>query len=216
MKCHAFLYQVHKQPQLLRRILKVLEKENHYFFINIDAKVKDAKSFDDALRDIKNVVYMPKMWSVFHCGHSQFLCTLDMLRYAMNYKVPFAYFHQVSGQDYPMRSNEQFDAFFESTDKSYMCLEGEAFHKEQMKHNYPLRVDYWYPSNPNSLWAHIYYKLRLRNIFSALFKRKNINDLWGGGAGSLGVGSLRNMSSRLMSGIRSISSVSCTQAQATS
>lgn len=179
MKQHAFLFQVHKQPQLLKRILTVLEKENHWFFINLDAKVKDKQSFYEALRGIKNVVFMPKFWSVYHCGHSQFLCTLDMLRYTMGHKVHFDYFHQVSGQDYPMRSNEQFDSFFEGTEKSYMCLEGEEFHVEQMKHNYPLRVDYWYPSNPNGLCAHLYYRLHLREIFSRLFKRECINGLWG-------------------------------------
>lgn len=180
MKNHAFLFQIHKQPSLVKRILKVLEKENHYFFINIDNKVKDKKSFYDELSGIKNVIYMPKMWNVYHCGHSQFLCTIDMLKYAMNYGIDFSYYHQTSGQDYPMRSNEQFDAFFEHTNKSYVCLEGQKFHDEQMLHAYPLRVSYWYPSNPNNIMAHLYYKLHIREVFSRICKRQNINDLWGG------------------------------------
>lgn len=180
MKNHAFLFQIHKQPNLVRRILKILEKENHYFFINIDEKVKDKNSFYELFSDIQNIVFMPKMWSVHHCGHSQFLCTIDMLKYAMNYGVDFSYYHQTSGQDYPMRSNEQFDSFFETTNKSYVCLEGQNFHNEQMKYAYPLRTSYWYPSNPNNLFAHIYYKLHMREFYSYIRKRKVIKGLWGG------------------------------------
>lgn len=186
MKNHAFLFQIHKQPSLVSRILRILEKENHYFFINIDEKVKEKRLFYDALSGIKNVVFMPKMWSVFHCGHSQFMCTIDMLKYAMSYGVHFSYYHQTSGQDYPMRSNEQFDSFFEKSDKSYVCLEGQKFHDEQMLHAYPLRVSYWYPANPNNMIAHIYYRSHIRELFSLLFKRQSISGLWGGGAGSHG------------------------------
>lgn len=38
MKNHIFLFQVHKQPGLLDRILSHLEAPNHYFAVKIDKK----------------------------------------------------------------------------------------------------------------------------------------------------------------------------------
>lgn len=38
MKNHAFIFQVHKSPELFGRIVRVLAKENHYFFVNVDKK----------------------------------------------------------------------------------------------------------------------------------------------------------------------------------
>ena len=42
---HAFIIQVHTQPELLDRILKRLNAPNHYFFINVDGK-SDYEQFD--------------------------------------------------------------------------------------------------------------------------------------------------------------------------
>ena len=47
---------------------------------------------------------------VAHGGYSQIDCTLRLLRKA--YDAGMDYFHLISGQDYPCRSNEEFDAFF--------------------------------------------------------------------------------------------------------
>lgn len=187
MKRHAFIFQVHKAPELFRRILKVLESETHYFFVNVDAKAS-FNDFKNAVEGIANVIFMPKRWNVHHCGHSQFLCTLDMLRYAKSYPIDFDFIHQISGQDYPLRSNEQFDNFFESTGYSYMCLEGNEFHEKAIKQYYPQRVNYWYPANPNASYLNLlYYRTHLKQLIGRLFNRQIIDGLWGGGVGFLGI-----------------------------
>lgn len=45
MKNHAFIIPVHKQPELLGRIIKNLDKENHHFFIHVSGQVKNYDSF---------------------------------------------------------------------------------------------------------------------------------------------------------------------------
>ena len=64
MKTHIFLMQVHKDPQLLNRILKSLRKENHYFIINVDAKSLCAVDMLNVINAEKNIaIPMEKIYS---------------------------------------------------------------------------------------------------------------------------------------------------------
>ena len=140
MKNHAFLFTTHKQPDLLARTLRILTQDNHYFFIHVDAKTTDFNSFREATAGIMNVTFVERI-PMYHCGISHLYCDMNLLRQVMSSKVHFDYIHKLSGQDYPLRSNQQFDDFFEHTDHSFMYFDAGEF-KQSMLPVYSKMVNY--------------------------------------------------------------------------
>lgn len=179
MKNHAFIFQVHKNPELLRRILSVLEADNHYFFINVDLKCNNYNDFKNIANDIKNIHFIDRI-NVHHGGISQINCTLALLNSVIDSSITFDFIHSLSGQDYPLRSNKQFDAFFEETEFSYMAFETDSYHEKCMKSKYPSRVNNWYFNNNYSTISKIYRYSGLFTLLNLIIKRKEIKKLWGG------------------------------------
>lgn len=180
MKNHAFIFQVHKSPELFGRIVRALAKENHYFFVNVDKKTKNYNGFLKETTGIPNVHFLNERISVHHGGISQVDATLALIKAVIDSGIQIDFIHSMSGQDYPLRSNEQFDEFFERTEKSYMAFEGEEYHHECMKRKYPQRMNLWHFNNNHKLLAKLYRKSHLIDVVSKLIPRQNVNKcLWG-------------------------------------
>lgn len=77
---HAFIIQVHKQPELFGRTVKKLTAPNHFFFINVDKKVNEVP-FKQAVAGIENVTFLEgeDRTDVRWGGFSQVLCTQRLL-----------------------------------------------------------------------------------------------------------------------------------------
>ena len=148
---HAFLIMTHKSPELLSRIVHHLAQDNHYFFIHVDKRYKgDIRDFAELISDVKNVIFIPRQ-CVYHGSVAQIYCELALFENALNFFERMDYFHLISGQDYPLRSNECFDSFFEKYNgRSFACVEGRVFHEKQMKRAYLIRTQIYHP-NTNSL-----------------------------------------------------------------
>lgn len=178
MKNHAFIMPVHKQPKLLARIINILQSENHYFFVHVCGQVENYHEFVDTCKGLKNVVFVKRI-PVYHCGISQVYATIIMLDAVMAHPIHFDYIHQISGQDYPLRSNEQFDDFFENTNESFMCYN----YEDQMDKWIPIyneQVNRYYNYGPASLWDKIVVKVGNSHIGDRFFKRKPVPNLAGG------------------------------------
>lgn len=182
MKNHVFLFQIHKEPKLVARILKRLEAENHYFIVNIDKKCENSDEFKKELEGIGNVIYNRPV-NVQRTGFSQIKCTIEQMKLAVEHKVHFDYLHTLSGQDYPCVTTEKFDAFFEDNNRSYMMLDTIDEVEEWRKNKYSIRLEHWY------FWdvfnGKLAIKLHLAGIFYRLFyafprKCSFINEVWGG------------------------------------
>ena len=94
MKNHAFIIPVHKSPRLLARSLSILESPNHFFFIHVDAKVKNYKSFVDACSGIKNVFFVKRI-PVYHATISQVYASLILLDAVRSHEISFDFIHQI-------------------------------------------------------------------------------------------------------------------------
>lgn len=178
MKNHAFIMPVHKQPRLLARIIKVLQSDNHYFFVHVSGQVENYNEFVEACSELKNVNFVKRI-PVYHCGISQVYATMIMLDAVMAHPVHFDYVHQISGQDYPLRSNEQFDDYFDNTADSFMCYN----YEDQMDKWIPIyneQVNRYYNYGPASLWDRIVIKIGNSRIGNRFFKRMPIPNLAGG------------------------------------
>jgi len=179
MKKHAFLIFAHKQPNLMGRTIRRLEAENHYFFIHVDKKTKNYSDFKLAVKDIPNVFFHEDRFAVYHAGSSHLLATLALMRDVIRLVPDYDYIHIISAQDYPLRSNEQFDAFFENTSHSFMYLDEEELHNKNI--NYLKRgVNEFHFNRTSTTLAKIYEKLRLGSIIALFYKRAPIKNLHGG------------------------------------
>lgn len=179
MKKHAFLILAHKQPKLLKRIVKVLAADNHYFFIHIDKKVADIDKFRNELEGLPNVQFITDRVSVFHAGVSELQAEIRLLETSYADDRCFDFFHLISGQDYPLRSNEQFDAFFEESTNSYMHLDDGDFRKEMQAH-YASCINEFHFNNTSSIISRVYEKFRLGKIISLFYSRPKIANIAGG------------------------------------
>lgn len=178
---HAFLMMVHRSPELFGRIVHILAKENHHFFVHVDKKVKNFSDYERAVSDVEGVTFIPRI-SVYHGTRTQIFCELALYHAALDSGVNLDYFHLISGQDYPLRSNEQFDDFFEKNrGKSFMYLDTDAQREEWMKYKYPARTDVFHP-NTNSLLLRVLRKFTTK-LQLKLHVRPCIPDTWGGGTG---------------------------------
>ena len=177
MKNHAFIMPVHNQPQLLRRIVTILQAPNHYFFIHVNARVRDFESFRNAMNGLNNVVFVEPRISVYHGRISQIEASIVLLENVEKHSVHFDYVHQISGQDYPLRSNEQFDAFFEQTEDSFMCF---MFEEDRDVKAERRAVNSWFPNKSHTFLTKVYGRLRLPELLGKIIKREEVENLRSG------------------------------------
>lgn len=122
---HAYLILAHAFPEQLEEIINLLNTDKHDFFIHIDKKNFSEMLNSSAVQNLqhrKNVFFLPKMRSVNWGGANQFFATIDLLQFARA-RGAYDYYHLISGQDYPVQSNEKIDEFFENQDYSYFGLD---------------------------------------------------------------------------------------------
>lgn len=172
MKNHAFLIPVHNQPGLLERIVSNIWAPNHYFIINVDAKCNNQDEFRSLLRRYSNVFFVNPGVSVYHGGISQVIATLAMFDTMFSSSnIRFDYVHQISGQDYPLRSVQQFDDFFDNTDESFMCF---TYGKNIDLSRRERYVNGWHLNNSNTLLGKISNRLRIDLLIGRTFRRRDI------------------------------------------
>lgn len=113
---HVFLMEVHNWPLQVVEIIHKLDAPNHFFIIHIDKKSRSI--FENEKRfvgliDYYKVVVVKDSVSVNWGGYSQIVAEIRLMQTARNHPVNFDYYHLISGQCWPFRSNNDFDLYFE-------------------------------------------------------------------------------------------------------
>lgn len=111
MKKHAYLIIAHTQPELLKKLLHLLDDERNDIYLHIDKKAEDFP-----LDEIKNAVkkaevVFTKRTDVRWGSYSQINCEMVLLKEAV--KKEHAYYHLLSGADLPLKNQSEIHAFFE-------------------------------------------------------------------------------------------------------
>ncbi len=104
----AYCILAHNNPEHLIRLTKAIATPNTHSFVHIDAKsdVKILESENPQLTLVKNKV--PVYWGSFHIVQA----TLNTFQEALAH-ADYDYFVVLSGADYPIKSNEYIQNFFE-------------------------------------------------------------------------------------------------------
>ena len=170
MKNHAFLITAHHQPALLARALRVLEADNHHFFIHINKRSGSLIPFEDATKGIKNIHYVDRI-CLYHGHISQIWATLIMIKNAIDSGIDFSYFHNITGHDYPLRSNKIFDDFFEKTEDSYILYENFENWSQKSKRYHKNRVMLYRPKLGDSKMLKTMYIAMLSSMLIDIITR---------------------------------------------
>lgn len=104
----------HDCPQLVADNIRLLQSDNHYFFVHVDRKTS-IDEFRRTCAGFSHVVFLtdeerlPVSWG----GASMVLVELLLFRNAFRVSPRMDYFHLISGHDYPCKDSAWIDAFFE-------------------------------------------------------------------------------------------------------
>ncbi|GHV45303.1 glycosyl transferase [Bacteroidia bacterium] len=108
----TYVILAHKAPQQLKKLIDRLNDENSAFFIHIDKK-SDIQPFTEIIKG-ENIHFLPEkdrincLWGDF----SQIIATINLMRAAVK-SGRKGVVVQLTGQDYPIRSNRAIDDFLE-------------------------------------------------------------------------------------------------------
>ena len=111
MRKHAYLIMAHTQPELLKKLLKMLDNERNDIYLHIDSKAKDYPLDEIAAVLQKSKCIFTERTDVKWGSYSQIHCEMLLLKEAV--KTEHAYYHLLSGMDLPIKSQNEIFAFFE-------------------------------------------------------------------------------------------------------
>jgi hypothetical protein len=129
----VYIISAYKYPEQLIRLILRLNTKNSQFFVHIDKKTS-AEIYNKIfarLSSFPNVLFLERhkcYWGDF--GHVS--ATIKGIKEIYNKKVDFDYVILLTGQDYPIKSNNQIESFLNGTEK-----------KSFIKY-FQLPCEYWY------------------------------------------------------------------------
>ncbi|MFV0220634.1 beta-1,6-N-acetylglucosaminyltransferase [Empedobacter falsenii] len=109
---NAYLIQCHKDPQLVNRIIKQISDKSTDIYIHVDIRSDIVKDLIKA----SNVFIVHNRFAVDWGSFNQVLATLEMLKMTVNKN--YNYLSLISGQDFPIKTNELFYDYLENSQKS--------------------------------------------------------------------------------------------------
>jgi len=110
----SYIILVHENPQQLLRLIKALDDNKSYFYIHVDKKV-DIQDFKKFISDNKNVIFVANRYECIWGHISIVYATLSCMQEVVNDKRN-GYCILISGQDYPIKSKELIDEYFNNGD----------------------------------------------------------------------------------------------------
>lgn len=134
----AYLIIAHRYDETFKTLLRMLDCDENDIYVHMDLKNKQFDEDDCRKLIKKSSIYFTKRTSVTWGGYSQIDSELILLEMATAHGK-YNYYHLLSGQDLPIKSNNEIMNFF----KKHQGVEFVAFDKE--KFNCDDRVRYFYP-----------------------------------------------------------------------
>lgn len=121
MNKHAYLIMAHNNWNILKLLLKSLDREENDFYIHIDAKVSqfDEMMLDGVLK--KSNLNFVERKNVKWADYSQIDVTLDLLQSAKS-NNNYSYYHLLSGVDMPIKSSQYIYNYFENSGKEFIGI----------------------------------------------------------------------------------------------
>jgi len=116
----AYLIQTYKDPELLYRMINALTPSGD-FYVYVDKKT-NIKPFVFKLKNYSNVKFINKRRRINWAGFSVVQSFLDLLNYAYNQGKKYDRFVFLTGQDYPLMTNEEILDYFSQHNKAEFVM----------------------------------------------------------------------------------------------
>ena len=108
---HAMLMTIHSNVNILKMFVNLFDDERYDFYILVDKK---SPLTDEDLSKIQakksKIVFLPRM-NLFWAGYSLIDAFLKLLE--ASHKEHYDYYHLSHGSDFPLKTKDEVDAFFE-------------------------------------------------------------------------------------------------------
>ncbi len=113
-KKQAFLIMAHSHMNQLKLLISLLDDPLNDIYVHVDAK---CRSFNEVefKTNYSQLVFISRgslTWGAYNLVE----CELCLLKEAVKYG-PYAYYHLISGQDLPIKTNKEIQTFFSGTDE---------------------------------------------------------------------------------------------------
>lgn len=171
----AYLILAHKADYTFNTLIQLLDNKNNDIYIHMDKKNKTFNK-ENLIKKIKNSnVYFVKRVKCNWGGFSLVKAELNLLKEAT--KNNYRYYHLISGQDLPLKTQDEiYDFFKKNKGKEFIGFQEEKF-------NFERRVKYYYPfqeilgrNSTRKFYGKLLTKLihKFQDIFN-LYRNMNIN-----------------------------------------
>lgn len=111
---HAYLILAHKNPGQLRGLLGILDDERNDIYVHIDKKAAFTEMDLDGCCNHSHIVFIQPRIAVNWGGVS--IVRAEMALLAEATKTRHSYYHLLSGEDLPIKSQDAIHKFFEDND----------------------------------------------------------------------------------------------------
>jgi hypothetical protein len=135
----AYLVLAHKLPEQLIRLIKTLNTVDTSFFIHVDRNTEDEThaALVGFFRSYDNVHFIKRHYCKW--GDSSLVkATLSGLKYLVKSEIPYDYVILLSGQDYPIKSNDEIQAYLQKNN-GFSFLQYST-----TPHNMAGRIEHWH------------------------------------------------------------------------
>lgn len=120
----AYLINAHKNAKHVKRLVDRLNNDRTSFVIHVSKSCEDGfwSEIKKITKSYSNVYFCKREKSV-HTGFAIVQATINGMQTFLDKNIEFDYFHLLSGQDYPIKKNEEiFDFFEENSGKEFMSF----------------------------------------------------------------------------------------------
>lgn len=120
---HAYLIMAHKGFAQLQQLLCLLDDGRNDIYLHVDSRAAD---FDPRQMHTRHAgLHFVDRMQVNWGGHSQIECELRLLKAAA--PQHYRYYHLISGQDLPLKTQDEIHAFFRQNDgKNFLEFDAQA------------------------------------------------------------------------------------------
>lgn len=136
----AYLMLCHKNSTQINKLIDQLNSDKCCFFVHIDRKCKD---LDICQKDNIYIVADDSRVDVKWATISMVEATLELIKCALHSSIVFDYYCLISGQDFPIKRNDDIVSFF-NKNKGLSCIEV-LEHSNLLYARYRKRNDIYYP-----------------------------------------------------------------------
>lgn len=171
MKKHAYLIMAHKNINQLQLLINALDFKDNDIYLMVDRK---SKMDINTLKTTFSPLLFTNRIDVHWGSDSQIKAEMCLFKKAYNSNCNYDYYHLISGQDYPLASQEEIHKFFDNNPNHEFLTFSDMATQQELSirlHNFLFSNSF----RTDNIFIKIIHKLQ-RNLYKGLFKLKKNND----------------------------------------